>query len=127
MTWLSLSTAHQFSIDRRKMCSTPLSSTVYCRIAPLTMNAAYLHTSPSCNRYCFFLIFLCTKVFSINSTSLLVRGVFVKLLMYLISGSCIDFVMHYKYHVLVRGSIGYLNLVGCCFKVTYNKVFLRLL
>src|SRR4051812_44380446 len=109
MTWLSLSTAHQFSIDRRTMCSIPLSSTVYCRIAPLTMNAAYLQTSPSCNKYCLFLIFLYTKVFSIISPSLVVSGVIVKLLMYLISGSCIDFVMHYKYHVLMRGSVGYLN------------------
>src|SRR3954464_5561513 len=104
MTWLSLSTAHQFSIDRRTMCSNPLSSTLYCRIAPLTMNAAYLHTPPSCNKYCLFLIFLYSKVFLINSASLLVRGVVAKLLMYLISGSCIDFVMHYKYHVLVRCS-----------------------
>src|SRR3954471_4338394 len=108
MTWLSLSTAHQFSIDRRKMCSAPLSSTLYCRIAPLTMNAAYLHTAPSCNKYCLFLIFLYSNVFLTNSTSLLVRGVVAKLLMYLISGSCIGLVMHYKYHVLVRCSIGYL-------------------
>src|SRR6266404_6330560 len=90
MTLLSRSPTHQFSIDKVLMCSIPFPSTVYWRIAPLTMNAKYLHTSPSCKKYCRFRKCFGTKVFLIASTSPLVSSVTAKLLIYLIRGSCMS-------------------------------------
>src|SRR4030095_3697247 len=77
-------------MNKRIICSTPLSSTLYWRMAPLTINPEYLHTSPSCKKYCRFLIFLGTKTSSTISVSPLVNGVVAYRLMYLISASCID-------------------------------------
>src|SRR5260221_6794794 len=90
MMALSRSPTHQFSIDKRTICSIPLSSTLYCRIAPFTINARYLHTSPSCKKYCLFLNFFRTKVFLITSSSLSVSGVLESQVMYFKSDSCID-------------------------------------
>src|SRR5207247_2691353 len=88
---LSRSPTHQFSIDKRLMWSIPFPSTVYCRIAPLTMNAKYLHTSPSCKKYCRFLNFLGTKVFLITFISLSESGVVEWFFKYFRSDSCIGF------------------------------------
>lgn len=49
----SRSPIHHFSTPNLTICSIPFSSTMYCRMAPFTTKAKFLHPSPSCNKYCF--------------------------------------------------------------------------
>ena len=52
---------HQPSNANCTICSPPFSSSEYDRRSPFSTNATYRHTSPSCNRYCFFLSFFGMK------------------------------------------------------------------
>jgi len=62
---LSKSASHQFSTDSFSTCSFPLSSTAKVLADPFTINPMYLHTSPSCKKYCLFRSFLGLK-YAIN-------------------------------------------------------------